>query len=223
VSRRAYQIETRTLCLRCPRFADAANLVAAVNDNRAQLVSWIDPPLATPTLDAAVAALRRAQGLFHLDQLFTYVVFTRGASPRLIGQVRHTPGAGGRAALSYWLDRGHTGRGLATEAVGAVARAALAATECVRVEILCAPENQRSARLAERLGFRHEGTLRRRAVVGGERADEMMWALLASDLVGSAAGAIEMRATDALGRILIDDLGDRDTAVTELERRTKEH
>ena len=53
-----------------------------------------------------------------------------------------------------------------------------------RVEWRCAPGNHASRRVAERLGFTHEGTLREVFPVREERQDLEVWALLAREWSG---------------------------------------
>jgi Acetyltransferase (GNAT) domain len=56
--------------------------------------------------------------------------------------------------IGYWLAVGHTGRGLATRAAEALTRIAFDAPEVERVEIRCESENEASARIPQRLGYR---------------------------------------------------------------------
>jgi len=58
-----------------------------------------------------------------------------------------------------------------------------------------------SSRIPRRLGFREEGTLRRRlpAADGEPRRDALVFSLLAKELAGSPAAATALRAFDARG------------------------
>jgi RimJ/RimL family protein N-acetyltransferase len=64
-----------------------------------------------------------------------------------------------RFEIGYWLHSDYTGRGLATEAVVALADFAFETLEAQRVEIRCDAGNERSAALARRAGFPLEATL----------------------------------------------------------------
>jgi ribosomal-protein-alanine N-acetyltransferase len=67
-----------------------------------------------------------------------------------------------RAQLGYDLAKESWDQGLASEAIRAVLRFAFLDMDLNRVEIWTSGANQRSLRLARRLGFELEGTLRRR-------------------------------------------------------------
>lgn len=64
----------------------------------------------------------------------------------------------GRAAIGYWLAPEARGRGVATHTVRLVARWAFEELQVARLELMCAPENRASQRVAERCGFTREGT-----------------------------------------------------------------
>lgn len=67
-----------------------------------------------------------------------------------------------RAQIGYDLAKEHWGHGLAQEAIHAVLRFAFVEMDLNRVEIWTSTANERSLRLARRLGFHLDGTLRHR-------------------------------------------------------------
>ena len=67
-----------------------------------------------------------------------------------------------RAQIGYDLAKDQWGKGLAQEAVRAVLCFAFEQMDLNRVEIWTSAANERSLRLAHRLGFRLDGTLRKR-------------------------------------------------------------
>ncbi len=77
--------------------------------------------------------------------------------------------------LGYAIDRDHTGRGLATEAI---ARAVEHAWELGlhRVQANVATTNRASMRALKKNGFRHEGTALRYLHIGGAWTDHEMFA-----------------------------------------------
>ncbi|VXB13269.1 hypothetical protein ARTHRO9V_1180002 [Arthrobacter sp. 9V] len=83
----------------------------------------------------------------------------------------------GQASLGYWVDAGQEGRGVARRAATVLIGVARA-RGVARVEIRTAVDNVRSRRLAERLGFTHEGTLRGALPLGPERVDVAVYGLL---------------------------------------------
>lgn len=87
-----------------------------------------------------------------------------------------------RANLGYWVRSTATGRGVATEAAGLVARFGLTVLGLARVEIVAAPSNLASQRVAEKVGARREGILRNRFWLNGESVDAVVFSLVPSDL-----------------------------------------
>jgi ribosomal-protein-serine acetyltransferase len=81
--------------------------------------------------------------------------------------------------LGYWVASGRAGRGYATEA-GAAAFA-FDAIGLYRLELRAGVENVASQRVAEKLGFRREGTLRRGCPLADGAYDGYLYGLLATD------------------------------------------
>ena len=75
----------------------------------------------------------------------------------------------------------HQGRGYATEAVGPVLEMGFGGLGLHRIVGHCDPRNGPSVRLMERLGMRREAHLRENECFKGEWADELIYAMLASE------------------------------------------
>lgn len=86
-----------------------------------------------------------------------------------------------RAETGYALARAHWGRGYMHEALGAFLQYALTTFDLHRIEADIDPRNVASARTLERQGFRCEGLLRERWIVGGEVCDTAFYGLLARE------------------------------------------
>ena len=141
-------------------------------------VPW--EPRHTP---AAYRAMRRV--VARRARLGLTVPFAVRVEGRLAGQVtldNIVRGAMRSAHLGYWIDRAVAGRGLATQAVALVCDHAFGAVGLHRVQADIRPENVRSQRLVERLGFTQEGRLRRYLDIDGDWRDHLGYALLAEDL-----------------------------------------
>lgn len=89
----------------------------------------------------------------------------------------------GNASLGYWMAPTSRGLGLATEAASAVLDWAFSpeGLDLVRLEWRAVVGNLGSARIAQRLGFRFEGTLRKEFVNGLGRHDGWIAGLLKDD------------------------------------------
>ncbi|GAC1651729.1 MAG: GNAT family protein [Vulcanimicrobiaceae bacterium] len=85
------------------------------------------------------------------------------------------------AHVGYWLSEEWTGRGIMTASVSSLVGYAFDALEFNRIEIRCEAENDKSAAVPRRLGFRHEGTLREAQLIHGRYRDDCIFAMLARD------------------------------------------
>jgi RimJ/RimL family protein N-acetyltransferase len=85
--------------------------------------------------------------------------------------------------VGYWISSAYRGHGLATRAVIAATRWAFEdRPELSRISLYTLPGNVASQHVAERAGFRREGTLRKWANVRGRDFDWVMFSLLRDDL-----------------------------------------
>lgn len=89
-----------------------------------------------------------------------------------------------RAELGYALHRDHWGCGYATEALTRLLAWGFTTLRLNRVEADVDPNNERSIRVLERLGFLREGFLRERWIVNGLIQDTAMFGLLRREWTG---------------------------------------
>ncbi|MGZ4508406.1 MAG: GNAT family N-acetyltransferase [Blastococcus sp.] len=170
------------------RRGDAAEWSRIRQENEAWLGPW-EPTLGVPWRErntpAAYRAMRRA--VARRARLGTSLPFAIRVEGRLAGQVtvdNIVRGALRSGYLGYWVDRSVAGRGMASLAVALVCDHAFTQVGLHRLQADIRPENLRSQRLVERLGFRHEGLLRRYLDIDGDWRDHLSYALLAEDVPG---------------------------------------
>ncbi len=99
---------------------------------------------------------------------------------RLIGQVTVsgiTWGSARSAAIGYWIDQQHAGRGLTPAAVALACDYCWQVLRLHRIEICIRPENDPSLRVVAKLGFREEGLRPRFLHINGEWRDHRVFAL----------------------------------------------
>jgi [ribosomal protein S5]-alanine N-acetyltransferase len=171
-----------------PRWRDAEEWSRVRLANEAWLAPW-EPTAAgpwaarhTPAVYRAMrrAVLRRAA----MGMSLPFVVRVEG---RLAGQVtidNVVRGALRSGNLGYWIDRAVAGRGMASLAVALVCDHAFGPARLHRLQADIRPENGPSQGLVHRLGFRHEGLLRRYLDIDGDWRDHDTFALLAEDAPG---------------------------------------
>ncbi|MGW8483505.1 GNAT family N-acetyltransferase [Microbacterium sp. NPDC055903] len=154
------------LALRTPEVGRALRPVIAANIERLRLWEpWahgFDP-------DEAHDDYNREQLRRFLDGTALPAVLMRDGRP--VGAVSaQIDRYAGTAELGYWIDAESEGKGVVRRACRAV-MTDLFSDGVQRIEIRTATHNRRSIRLAERLGFEREGTLRSALPVGGSRHD----------------------------------------------------
>ncbi|GGC85527.1 N-acetyltransferase GCN5 [Tersicoccus solisilvae] len=160
---------------------------------RARNVQWLGPWEASnpepggrlPSFRQMVASLK-AQARTGTALPFV-ITEARETQSRLVGQLTVssiTYGSLMGATLGYWVDQGSAGRGIAPTAV------ALATDHCFgtlglhRMEINIRPENERSLRVVQKLGFRDEGLRRAYLHIDGQWADHRTFAMTADEVPG---------------------------------------
>lgn len=205
----AYRIETERFVLRCFDPKDAPALKAAVDASLDHIRPWIpwarDEPL---TLDQRVESLRSARGKFDLGRDRMYGIFDRSEAA-VLGAAGFIDRVGeGALELGYWIAKEHARKGFTTEATSALVRTAFEIDLLERVEIHCEPENEPSAAVARKLGFRHDGTLRARLPRrDGPPASCMVWSLLRAEYPESPCARASCTAFDAIGRRILEPPG----------------
>ena len=169
-------IATDRLVLR--RFSgDDAEVLAAYRSDPdvARFQSWAAPY----GVDAA-RKLIDAQSLLDGPTRGEWIQIAIERDAELVGDVAVELSADGRTAtIGYTIAPPHQGRGLATEAVGAVVNRLFDELAVDRVQASLDPRNDASARVVARLGFVHEGTAVASVLHQGEWTDDARYALTA--------------------------------------------
>jgi RimJ/RimL family protein N-acetyltransferase len=188
--------------LRCPDPATAPLVLAAVTEGLEHLRAWMPWAMDEPTtVEEKAELLRSFRAKFDTDQDYAYGIFSADETRVVGGTGLHARQGEGVLEIGYWIVPDLQGRGLVTEAAGALVRVGFEAMGARWIEIRCDPRNTRSHAVAARLGFTHDATLRRRDLTpGGGPRDTMVWSLFADEYPASPAARIEVRAFDVLRR-----------------------
>ncbi|MCO4772971.1 MAG: GNAT family N-acetyltransferase [Deltaproteobacteria bacterium] len=155
----AYRLLTDRLCLRAYAPDDAPALVDAVRGSREHLRKTMDFADHEPS----VPLYREWFAGFHRgfeEANYTFAVWSGDQAVGGCG-LHPTVGPCGREA-GYWVIESACGRGYATEILHALCWLAFAQERMEYVELRIEPGNTASRRVAEKAGFTHEATLRKR-------------------------------------------------------------
>jgi ribosomal-protein-alanine N-acetyltransferase len=132
-----------------------------------------------PTPEQALEWIRRQQGRLAEGRGLSFVIADRnsGTAVGTIGLWLQELSQG-RASAGFSVVPRHRGRGVATDALGALLAFAWTIPGLHRVELYIEPWNTGSLRVAETSGFQREGLLRSHQEIGGSRRD--MWVFAAT-------------------------------------------
>ena len=201
----AYRIQTERLVIRCWNPKDAPLLKKAVDESLEHLQPWMPWTNQEPEpVEAKAVRLRKFRGSFDLDDDYLYGIFNQDETEVVGATGLHTRIGKNALEIGYWTHVDHINQGLATEVAAALTKVAFEVNRVSRVEIHCDPENVRSARIPEKLGFVMEAVLRNRTTTPqGDPRDTMIWSMFADDYVGSGPSEAEVEAFDVLGKQLL--------------------
>ncbi len=179
------EIVTDRLTLRSPEVEHAEPLYDAVVESLAELRQWMPWAQEEPAVEKTRGSIERAIDEFRAQTAFRIHIFDR-ESGLIVGAAGYPrmdftiP----MLEIGYWIRTSRTGQGLCGEAVGALTRYAIETVSVQRVEIRCDNENERSWRVAERVGFTLEGILRRDALdLSGGLRDTRVYSMLPEEWV----------------------------------------
>jgi [ribosomal protein S5]-alanine N-acetyltransferase len=169
-------ITTTRLTLRKTQSSDAAAMFAIHSDP--EVMRYFSEP---PWTDRERAATKIAEdaAAFEKEEFFRFAIELRETgeylgSCTLFALHRQNR----RAELGYVLGRQHWGHGYMQEALDALLEYAFVELDLNRLEADIDPLNKGSASALERQGFKQEGFLPERWIVGGQVSDSALYGLL---------------------------------------------
>ena len=171
-------LETERLRLRALGPTDAEALYEVFSDPEVMRY-WSNPP--HPDLERTKTMIEDIRTAVAEGEILQWGI-ERREDGRLLGTVTLiSDGSQPRAELGYILGREHWGQGYAGEAQRSAVGFAFDDLGLHRLEADTDPDNTASLRSLERLGFRREGTLRERWIVGDRVSDSAILGLLARE------------------------------------------
>lgn len=161
MSRLPERLETPRLVLRVPRPADAPALNAAVVESFQELTLWMPWAAEPQSVEDTATFCVDARENWNSDLRYGVIMISKdegivvGATgyPNIDWEVP-------KFEIGCWCRTTCVGQGYASEAIQALAMFAFDEKRAVRVELRMDDRNERSWRVAERMGFELEGVLR---------------------------------------------------------------
>jgi ribosomal-protein-alanine N-acetyltransferase len=162
--------------------AHAPLLAEFFRRNDAHLARW-DPPRPAGICSATFweAECERAMHEHDSGLVARWIAFLRSDESQVIGRINYTQIARGpfqSCVLGYAIDAAFERRGLMQEALNATITHTFDVMRLHRIQASYIPENLRSGRLLQRLGFRREGVAPQYLFIDGAWRDHVVTALL---------------------------------------------
>jgi RimJ/RimL family protein N-acetyltransferase len=174
-------IETERLVLRRYRKTDVADIVRySSHPSIARIINWVSPE--GEVTERAVREFIKTQNRVQPgDGTWMDVAVTSKLDDRVIGSVGIICREHRQGQIGWALAVSHRGRGLATEAATAILHYGFECLDCHRIYAVTTTRNERSWRLAERIGMRREAHFRESELSNGSWRDGLVYALLESE------------------------------------------
>ena len=159
---------------------DAAALFSIVNAERSHLSHWLDWVSHTTKQEHSLQFIKQSVHQANMQEALALGIFRDG---EIIGGVgMHAwDHAVKRAQLGYWIKKDAEGQGIVKDSIKEFIAFLFEKAGLNKVEIHFSPANKRSAKVAERLGFRIEGVLRQSTLRNGLPDDVVVTGLLKSE------------------------------------------
>ena len=180
-----FRLETARLWLRWPRMCDAAAIHKFCSLwEVARYTARIPHPYPPGSAERFIFAAREANAS---GREMTLVMTPIRGKPDAIGSISLESRGSDRLALGYALAPEAWGKGLATEAAGAMIEAAFGLTPAVEILANVTVENEASRAVLEKCGFALVGTGLQGAPARGGMVESLSFRLARADWVGVAA------------------------------------
>lgn len=177
----AHELSTERVILRSARAGDGAALREAIGVSLDDFFPWLSFSKKLDDLETFENVSQLGERKFLEDEFYIWRVWEPNGS--LVGSVdlhsinRAVPSC----EIGYWVRSDRSGRGLAQEFVNAAIEIAQNTIKVERIEARCDLRNERSWRLAEKLGFEFEGLARNDSRdAAGELCSTKIYGLLSS-------------------------------------------
>ncbi|QTH45341.1 GNAT family N-acetyltransferase [Cohnella sp. LGH] len=151
--------ESKRLLIRAPIWNDGIKVNEAVKESKEELRPWMPWAKNIPTVEESEVSIRRSRLQFLERSDLRLLLFLKGTD-ELVGSsgLLRIDWQARKFEIGYWVRTSYANQGYITEEVEAISSFAINELQANRIEIRCDDRNERSARVAERLGISLEGT-----------------------------------------------------------------
>jgi ribosomal-protein-serine acetyltransferase len=156
-----HQIETERLLLRLPKPGDGKEVNEAIRSSIKELQPWMPFAQSIPEVEETESNIREAHAKFIIREDLRFLIYHKEEGYFIGSTGLHrmdwdVP----KCEIGYWIKTSESKKGYVTEAILALTQFAFHELDMKRVEIQCDSRNERSRKVAERVGFGLEGILK---------------------------------------------------------------
>lgn len=159
---------------------DAPELFRAVNESRQHLRPWFDWVDQTNKIEHSLHFIQKSLHELQYQESLALGIFYKSHIIGSIG-VHHWDHTTKRAELGYWIAKKYEGKGILNKCLIRFIDFLFNKAALNKIEIRFMPSNSRSARVAERLGFKTEGLIRQSSIRNGKLEDIVITGLLKTE------------------------------------------
>ncbi len=176
------RITDGVVTLRPFQMSDADELYSAVRESLEDVKPWMSWAYDGYSIEDARGFITITRGRWEEGTLFAFAI-TDARTGSVVGGISlsHLHPVYHLCNVGYWVRTSRHGEGIAGRATRLAARFGFEQAGLVRAEIVIAVGNEKSIRVAEKLGAHYEGVLRNRMVVGRSIYDAHMYSLIPQD------------------------------------------
>ncbi len=168
--------------LRPFRLEDAVQLYEAVRESLINLKPWMSWAHDAYAPQDADDFIRITRARWEEKTLYAFAIVDAKNNELLGGcSLSHKHPIYHYCNLGYWVRTSYQGKGLAGRAAKLAAQFGFEHGGIIRAEIVIAAGNEKSIRVAEKIGAHYEGILLNRMVVGKDIYDAKMYSLIPQD------------------------------------------
>jgi len=178
-----HQFESSRLILRTPLDGDGNITFPAIQETQSQLHQWFHDQQIPSSVGETEELLREVRADLLLRRMVHLLIFRQDTGD-FIGEARlyRIDWSIPRAALGFWVRSSMQGDGYMTEAVQRITEVSFDVLNLARLEILADADNVATCRVAEKIGYTLEGTLRNhRRRQDGNLGDTAVYAIIPDD------------------------------------------
>jgi len=156
------------------------DLYAVIEENREHLTTYLSWVENKTSLESLASYIEESKIKYFAGTDISFVIFH---DKKLVGRIglHYINQHNKTGIIGYWLAKAAEGKGIMTACCQKIIDYAFEHVGLERLELKAATANQRSRAVAERLGFVHEGILRKAELVNGQFHDLALYAMIRDD------------------------------------------